>query len=399
MSKSVIIAIRKKLIAEVGLESNYYAFSNSCGETESPEKFAPLLYPALQDQSIAVIADNDPTGERAAQIWAEHFAEYPADARIVRIPSDKGKDLRDFVRNGGEFQDILQLFNEATPVKPLGGSKTEKKNDKKLELTRVRLLDRFCRKLKPLNFTTDGKDISQMDYTVQSVDELIRIAKARRLDLTQKDGAFHIYNEQFWERIQSASFHIFLRNAAMQFGVPKNLARYCKFQEKVRDQFQGIANFPFVKDDGVIRINLQSGTLEFRDGQDPVMVPFDKRHGLCYQLGYDYDPNADCPMYREFMDRCVPDPANQMILEEYAAYVFVRKFNFERILFLYGTGANGKSVFIAILKALFGKPNVADYRQGYCIDTAINIESRHGGGFALTAKIENKTPAGIVPVD
>jgi hypothetical protein len=42
---------------------------------------------------------------------------------------------------------------------------------------------------------------------------------------------------------------------------------------------------------------------------------------------------------------------------------------------------------------------LADYGQGDCINTAVNIESQCGGGLALTAKIENKTPAGIVPVD
>ena len=50
-----------------------------------------------------------------------------------------------------------------------------------------------------------------------------------------------------------------------------------------------------------------------------------------------------------------------MILEEYAGYIFVNKLNFERVLFLYGQGANGKSVWLAILEALLGALNVTKY--------------------------------------
>ena len=135
-----------------------------------------------------------------------------------------------------------------------------------------------------------------MEYVVQSVDELIRVAVAEKLDLAQKNGNFHCYNGRFWDKIAPESFQVFLRNAAMQFGVPRNLAYFYQFQEKIRKQFRDIANFPFAPTDEVIRINLQSGTLEFRDGQVPQMVSFDKRHGICYQLGYDFDPNADSPL-------------------------------------------------------------------------------------------------------
>jgi putative DNA primase/helicase len=140
------------------------------------------------------------------------------------------------------------------------------------------------------------------------------------------------------------------------------LSRWHKFQDKVREQFKDIADFPFVQKDGIIRINLKSGTLEFREEQAPQIVSFDKRHGLCYQLDYfDYDPTADCPMCKKYLERCVPDPDLQLLLWEYVGYIFVNRLKIERILFLYGSGANGKSVFLAILTALLGKQNVTEY--------------------------------------
>ena len=351
------------LIADSNNKNNYYCFSNTCGELERPDKFAPILRPALEGKTVGIIADSDSAGAIGSQRWAEHLATFVSDVRIIRLPKRVDdcpvKDLRDFVSLGGTFQDILLLFDEAEIITQPSESQASKKH--RLAPTGVRLLDRFCRKLKPYPFHYAGEKITHMEFVVQAIDELIRTAKGRKLDLAQRNGDFHVFNGQFWERILPESFHTFLRNAAIRFGVPNDLARYYKFQDKIREQFRDIANFPFVQDDKTIRINLKSGTLEFKEGQESQLVPFNKRHGLCYQLGYDFDPDADCPTYRSFMDRCVPDAANQFVLEEYAAYVFINQLNFERVLFLYGSGANGKSVFIAILKALLGKSNVTEY--------------------------------------
>lgn len=230
-----------------------------------------------------------------------------------------------------------------------------------IESTGVPLLDDFCAKLQCCAFQSNGGTPNQMEYVVQSVDELIRVAVMEQLDLTQRNGEYLYYNGRFWEKIARDSFYVFLRNAVMRFGVPKDMARYYAFQDKIRSQFRDIANFPFTPIDETIRINLKNGTLEFRDGQEPMVVPFDKRHGLCYQLDYDFDPNADCSLYRKFLDRCIPEKSNQMILEEYSGYIFISKLNLEKILFLYGQGMNGKSVVIAVLKALLGEANVTEY--------------------------------------
>jgi len=61
------------------------------------------------------------------------------------------------------------------------------------------------------------------------------------------------------------------------------------------------------------------------------------------------------------LERSVPDKANQSILEEYAGYIFVNDLNLEKVLFLYGQEMNGKSVVIAVLKALLGRVNVTEY--------------------------------------
>jgi len=91
-------------IERLGVESDYYAFTNGAGEGEEPGKFEALLRPALTGLSVGVIQDNDEAGESGALRWAESIAEYAADVRIVRLPSVifdcPVKDLRDFFAIG-----------------------------------------------------------------------------------------------------------------------------------------------------------------------------------------------------------------------------------------------------------------------------------------------------------
>jgi len=48
-------------------------------------------------------------------------------------------------------------------------------------------------------------------------------------------------------------------------------------------------------------------------------------------------------------------------LAEFVGYVFAPNLKLEKSLFLYGSGANGKSVFFDIISALLGTQNVSNY--------------------------------------
>jgi len=100
------------LIARLGLEADYYCFTNGCGENELPDKFEPLLRPALTGLSVGVVQDNDEAGATGALRWAESIAEYASNVQIIRLPKTvfdcTVKDLRDFLSiDGTTFTDVL----------------------------------------------------------------------------------------------------------------------------------------------------------------------------------------------------------------------------------------------------------------------------------------------------
>jgi lysophospholipase L1-like esterase len=106
-----------QLIAATGLADNYWCFTNGAGENERPDKFEPILRPALTGQTVGVIQDNDETGAEGAQRWAAHLAKYAADVCVIELPTVifdcPVKDLRDFLATDGTTLNDL-LFNGRT---------------------------------------------------------------------------------------------------------------------------------------------------------------------------------------------------------------------------------------------------------------------------------------------
>ena len=70
-------------------------------------------------------------------------------------------------------------------------------------------------------------------------------------------------------------------------------------------------------------------------------------------------------MFETYINRVLPDNNSRLVLAEYLGYVFIKNgsgsLKEEKALILYGTGANGKSVFFEIVNALFGRENISHF--------------------------------------
>jgi putative DNA primase/helicase len=80
-------------------------------------------------------------------------------------------------------------------------------------------------------------------------------------------------------------------------------------------------------------------------------------------LPFDYDPAETAPIFERFLNRVLPEPELQLILCEFLGYIFIQSqtLKLEKTLLLYGSGANGKSVFYDIVNALLGIDNICSY--------------------------------------
>ena len=65
-------------------------------------------------------------------------------------------------------------------------------------------------------------------------------------------------------------------------------------------------------------------------------------------------PGAECPNWQRFLQDVIPDKEVRLFLRRFFGYSLLGRVDHELFLFLYGTGANGKSLFIETLAWIMG---------------------------------------------
>ena len=102
-------------------------------------------------------------------------------------------------------------------------------------------------------------------------------------------------------------------------------------------------------------LNVQNGILDLRTF---TLLPHDARYLSTVQLQVKYDPEAECPNITRFL-RDVLYEEDIPVAQELLGYVLWRDYPAAKAWMLVGTGGNGKSTFISLIKTLLGIENVS----------------------------------------
>jgi len=108
-------------------------------------------------------------------------------------------------------------------------------------------------------------------------------------------------------------------------------------------------------------INLLNGTLIIsKRGKVAFKNRHDKNDGSTNILKFHYDAKADCPKWKKFLNRVLPDEKEQECLMQYVGYCLLPTHDYEAFLLLHGSsGANGKSVIMDTISNFFGQENIS----------------------------------------
>lgn len=167
-----------------------------------------------------------------------------------------------------------------------------------------------------------------------------------------------LFNKEFWDLIPLKKFEAFLGEFSEKVGLNPLEAQQFKVKDLLLRQFMSSGFMPNFNNKGdVTRIPFHNGTLIFNKG-NVELVDFDKNHFLTYKLPFSYDENADAPKFKNFLNRVLPDSDVQKIIFEFLGSIFLKEIKHEKILLLYGSGKNGKSVLHDIIHALLGSHNI-----------------------------------------
>ena len=214
-------------------------------------------------------------------------------------------------------------------------------------------------------FEPDDEDakLKKAHYLIITVEQVLELAKRNQWDLCRREGFFYSYNGTYWKPLEKDDLKDFLKQAAEKMGVDKFTARYVEFAKSLFEQFTETAYLPAPDvSRETVKVNLQNGTFEISPDSQTLRTP-DAADFLTHQLPFAFDPAATAPKFTKFLNRVLPDADSQQVLAEYLGYVFISpaRLKLEKTLLLYGSGANGKSVFFEVVTALLGPDNVSHY--------------------------------------
>ncbi|MDR3140798.1 MAG: DUF5906 domain-containing protein [Tannerellaceae bacterium] len=202
------------------------------------------------------------------------------------------------------------------------------------------------------------------EMKVLIIDEILRLAEANNWSLCKQGGFCYLYNGAYWETLAEDDVRHFLSDCAEKLGTKQVLAKEYQFVDELYKQFLFSAHLqPPEFEPNKVLINLQNGTFEVTTERQELR-PFNSTDFLTYQLPFRYDAGAAAPIFKNYLDRVLPNKQMQAVLSEYAGYLFIRHgsgLKFEKCLILHGNGANGKSVFFEVLTALLGRENVSTF--------------------------------------
>lgn len=202
-------------------------------------------------------------------------------------------------------------------------------------------------------------------YLILSIENILVIAQRNEWDLCKNLDFIYVYNGAYWDSINGDTFAKFLGIASEKMGVPIFSARYFKFRDDLQKQFHSSAVLPTpTTDPERVLINLRNGTFEI-SAKGTILRPFNASDFITYRLPFDYNPDSVAPIFMAYLNRVLPDKQSQTVLAEYMASIFIKHgskiLKEEKALILYGSGANGKSVFYEVCNALLGQENTSSY--------------------------------------
>lgn len=342
--------------------ASHVVLTNPFGSTEKPT--TEVLEP-LRGKRVYVCHDPDDPGRRGAARWAEAIATVAAEVRVVNLPTE-GQDLRDWLSAGGTYEQLLALAASPTSTTPTAAA--------------------------PL----DEPDESENDPS-RLAKEFLR---ARCGNVATQHDQIYYWRSGAWRAVESAEFRGDLRQwLREEFArVQQDAAELHRGEDDPPPKAHKITCTVVADTEGCVKaysavagdvpwgseleetpalakvvagtgrqwISVENGILDLAaliEQPERALRPHTNRWWSPNCLPFPFDPTAGPearPRWEAFLQRNLEgDTARIDLLQEWAGYLLHQDTSHQKFLLLEGEGANGKSVYCAVLMALLGKENVS----------------------------------------
>jgi phage/plasmid-associated DNA primase len=119
---------------------------------------------------------------------------------------------------------------------------------------------------------------------------------------------------------------------------------------EVANTFADVVIDTSVVDGREFLLGTPNGYVDLKTGE---FFPHSTEHIITKATGFPYDPRAQCPQWKAFMREVLPDSKVRLFVQKSAGLALTGLL-IKLIIFLYGKGDNGKSVFLDCICATLG---------------------------------------------
>jgi len=177
------------------------------------------------------------------------------------------------------------------------------------------------------------------------------------IPVTSFGGALYFYIEGYWQKhnTKDEERKLFLKTALTKIiGKRPKDSELNATQKELHNEYY---EFPASKDTFV---NFQNEIMKISRTAIET-IPHDAKYGMKYKLPYVHDPKRTCPSIDAFLLDVMGDEETVTYCFQFIATAFLHNdfMKFEKALFFFGEGSNGKSVVLDLLTHLFSFKNIS----------------------------------------
>lgn len=244
-----------------------------------------------------------------------------------------------------------------------------KRKEQKIDLAFSAILHRIQSQTETMQFLNDNVSKGQLPKLLrQVVEREVKRAANGQLwckDYSQRaksDQKVYVYvDESHWQLANHSQWMDFVDKSAGSCGLSESMLMdpdyMNKFYESMAFNLRFLRSSPMPGNE--VWLNLADCTVEIKS--DFTIVSREHRKDDCffYVLDYRWNPDAQCPNWRSFLERMLPDPDARQLAKEIVGNCLLPDHRFEKVFWFLGGGANGKSTFLRVIIALLGTTNVS----------------------------------------
>ena len=360
IDKSEWLVICEGAFDGLSFEQEGYCVLASMGGSFNWYSLRRVISIAKTFRNVLVIYDNDKAGQEFTRKMAKILYQHRINFFCGLVPEEYNgqpcKDVSDYYCANGNLEDlVIDAYENHQGIKDLAGMLTSQAEVREFLYSTARFADKAdmmelvdtIRSLKrfPPHWLRTIRDESVKAPSEGVIVE--EVMKDHSLKYVEGVGFFEYVHGQ-WKKTSENM---------VKFYADQALGRY-----STNSRMHAVMNFAKARTTTMEEMNTQhifncaNGVVLLDEGCE--FVPHDENFLSTVQTAYNYDPNARCPKWINFIDSVTGGDRQKMnLLQEMGGYILWPDNSLERAFFLMGDGGNGKGTFMDTLRDVFGSEN------------------------------------------